>query len=375
MYIWERKAWPNFTYDLSCVQETLYQYACETSSLAGGLSQVSEEMKEETAIDLMVLEALKTSEIEGEKLNVEELRSSVRKQLGLSFNPKLTQDPKACGIAALMISVRETFKEKLSKKKLFEWHRMIFSGQKDAELGKWRTSQEPMQIVSGAIGHEIIHYEAPPSGCLDAEMEHFIFWFNETDPMKGQKKIPGPVRAAITHLYFECLHPFFDGNGRIGRALSEKALSQDLGHPVLLSLSTTIERHKKEYYRELSEASRGEMDITEWINYFVKTVYEAQLDSKKNIIFVLQKAKFWNNFGSHLNERQAKVIRRIFKEGVSGFEGGMSAQKYMRITECSKATATRDLTDLLTKRCLEKLPESGRSTRYEVKLPTNKLLV
>lgn len=370
-YNWQHPLWPKFEYDLSSVQELLYKYALEASALLGGLNQTPQEMQTDAAIDLMVSEALSTSEIEGEKFSDDDVRSSIKRELGIS-SKTVIRDPKAVGISQLMIAVRNTFNVPLTEEQLFEWHKMVIalSAQNPyIDIGRWRTSVEPMQIISGGFGHEKVHFEAPPSHTLEKEMARFIDWFNNTHPARTNVKIPGPVRAAIAHLYFESLHPFSDGNGRIGRAISEKALSEDLGRPVLLSLSTTIYRNKKEYYKALSNASRYQINITPWIHYFVETVYLAQLDSKKQINFVLQKAKFWQRYQAELNDRQEQVIARMFKSGVAGFEGGINAQKYMKITDCSKATATRDLAELLEQGCIVRLPGSGRNTRYELVLP------
>ena len=298
-YIWQRNQWPHFEYDITCLQDILYHYAIATGALSNDLNHLPEDLKIDAIIDLMVSEAIKTSEIEGEKLNKEDVRSSIRNQLGLSKNTTIIKDPRAVGIAELMISVRRNYAHPLTKEELFAWHAMILpkpSHRKNMEVGKWRTGKEPMQIISGAIGRETVHYEAPPSSRVNKEMERFITWFNETDPAKTKDCIPGPVRAAIAHLYFECIHPFDDGNGRVGRALSEKALSQELQRPILFSLSTMIEKHRKEYYHQLSLASKGDMNITESIEYFVKTIYAALLDSQEQVSLILQKAQFWNHY-------------------------------------------------------------------------------
>jgi len=376
-YIWQHSNWPRFEYDLLEIQDLLYEYARESSALQGGFAQIPKNIQTDTIIDLMVSEALNTSEIEGEKFNPEEIRSSIKKELGLATT-KLPKDLKTIGISKLMILVRKTFNKPLNKNMLFKWHEMIMSGTTPyfiGEIGEWRDSLEPMQIISGPIGREKVHFEAPPSDKLEKEMKQFIRWFNKTDPKKSQEKMPGPVRAAITHLYFESIHPFSDGNGRIGRALSEKALSQELNKPVLLSLSATIQHNKKQYYQALSQASRSNsfssLDITEWINFFVKTVYEAQLNAKEQINFVFQKTKFWSKYQSLLNDRQQEILERMLQAGPSKFEGGMQTKKYMKLTECSKATATRDLLELLKLGCLKKLPGSGRNTRYEIDFPSH----
>jgi len=378
-YNWQHPNWPGFEYDLLAIQPLLYQYAQESSALLGGFSHIPLEIQSDAMIDLMVSEALNTSEIEGVKFNAEDLRSSLKKALGL---PTLTtiKNVKTIGISELMIAVRQTFLEPLTEQDLFHWHEMVMShlGLEQyyiPDIGRFRSDPEPMQIISGSYGHEKVHFEAPPSAVVPNEMARFIDWFNATDPKKTQEKIPGPIRAAIAHLYFESIHPFSDGNGRIGRAIAEKALSQDLGHPVLLSLSGTIQSHKKEYYAALSEASRDNLNITPWIQYFVTTVYEAQLTAKKQIQFVFQKTKFWDQYRHTLNKRQEKALARMFEAGLTGFEGGINTRKYMIITDCSKATATRDLSELLKMGCLASLPGSGRSTAYALSLKeTNKHL-
>lgn len=368
-YIWQHKKWPHFEYDLSGIQDLLYNYAIATGALANKVSHLPEDLKIDAIIDLMVSEAVKTSEIEGEVLNKEDVRSSIRNQLGLTKDVSVIKDPRAIGIAKLMIAVRRKYAQPLTKKELFAWHAMILPEalHDNMEIGKWRTSKDPMQIISGPIDQEKVHYVAPPSSKLTKEMKQFITWFNATDPHKKPKKyLPGPVRAAIAHLYFECIHPFADGNGRIGRAISEKALSQDVQGPVLVSLSTMIQKHKKDYYRQLSIASTGDMDITGWIEYFVKTIYDALVDSQRRINMAVRKAQFWHRCSSKLNDRQVKVLARMLKEE-DGFKGGMNAQKYMTIARCSKATATRDLAELSDYGCLERLPGSGRSTSYAIK--------
>jgi Fic family protein len=266
------------------------------------------------------------------------------------------------GIARLIISLNQTFNNPITEQQLFDWHTMLFSDpnqRKGLEIGHWRQDAEPMQIVSGPLGHEVVHFEAPPSTQVPKDMAQFIEWFNSS-----RTQLSGIVRAAIAHLYFESIHPFEDGNGRIGRAIAEKALSQELGRPVLFSLSTAILANKKEYYSQLSKFSHYDLEITGWITYFANTVYQAQSIANNKIQFVFDKTKFWNRFQKLLNERQEKVIARMFEAGPTGFIGGINAAKYMSIAKCSKATATRDLAELVEYGCLIKLPGGGRSTRY-----------
>src|SRR4029079_8116048 len=222
-----------------------------------------------------------------------------------------------------------------------------------------------MQVVSGPINKRTIHFEAPPSDRMPGEMKRFIAWFNATVP-KGKNPLPALTRAAIAHLHFVCIHPFEDGNGRIARALAEKALAQNLGQPSLIALAYTIERKRKDYYASL-ERNNKETEITSWLEYFANTVLEAQNDTIKRVDFYVAKAKFYQKHRGSLNERQAKVIARIFREGIDGFEGGLSAENYISITGTSRATATRDLQDLIEKGALTRTGEL-RHTRYRLSL-------
>lgn len=217
-----------------------------------------------------------------------------------------------------------------------------------------------LKFYEGYVG-----FEAPASKAVPEEMERFIMWFNRSAPGQPEAIVPGPVRAAVAHLYFESIHPFEDGNGRIGRALAEKALSQNLSRPVLLSLSQEIDAKKKQYYEALKQA-QGSNEITPWVGYFVQTIMEAQLAAEKQIEFTLAKAKFFDHYKSVMNERQQKVVARMLKEGPDGFKGGINASKYMRISHCSKATATRDLSELREKGILQQQNAGGRSTSYAI---------
>lgn len=379
-YIWQHPDWPNFNYQTGEIEHLLYQYALDAGRLAGGLTYLQQNQQYNAYIDLMVSEAINSSLIEGEKLDKEDVRSSIKNYLGLSEPPKRVADPRAEGIAALMVDVRKSFQERLSEEQVCRWHQMVMSGSENRllggnlKVGQWRVSEEPMQIVSGPIGYEKVHYEAPPSHDVPNQMDTFIQWFNRTNPLldkgaAGLKKITGPVRAAIAHLWFESIHPFDDGNGRIGRALAELALAQDLGMPSLMSLSTVIEQNKNSYYDALHKASEQSMDITSWINWFVRMVKQAQDSAAEGVRFVLQKSRFWvAHQKTPLNNRQQKVLRKWFEAGSEGFEHGMSAKKYMSMAGCSKATATRDLASLLELDCVERLPGEGKNTRYQIKL-------
>ncbi|MBA5870447.1 MAG: DUF4172 domain-containing protein [Nitrospira sp. CR2.1] len=364
-YNWEQPDWPNFRYDLSGIQDTLLLLAEKTGHASGLLQGLTPDAQIEATVVIMVAEALKTSAIEGELLSRKDVKSSIRKNLGLEAGPP-SGDKRVQGASALMLAVRNTIETPLSEDLLFTWHRTVMAGHRHVATGQWRTDAEPMQVVSGAYGHEKVHFEAPPSSRVPGEMARFIRWFNEIAPGGGKAIQKAAVRSAITHLYFESIHPFEDGNGRIGRALSEKALSQGLGRPALLSLSNAIEARRRDYYDALKEAQQSN-EITPWVTWFVHMTVEAQTQAETQIDFTLKKARLFDRHRNELNERQLQILTRMLEEGPSGFEGGMSAKKYMSITGASKATATRDLQEMTTKGIFEPIG-GGRSTGYKINL-------
>lgn len=366
-YNWEQSDWPKFTYKEGESGKILLDFLMKSGQMSGVLTGLSEGNQTELLLEMMVVEAIKTSEIEGEFLSRPDVMSSIKKNLGIhEEQPLLVKDQRAKGIAKLMIKVRADFAQELTEDVLFEWHELLMEGNRYVRAGQWRADTEPMQVVSGAIGKEIVHFEAPPSVRVPVEMSVFISWFNQTAPDK-EEAINNPlIRCAITHLYFESVHPFEDGNGRIGRALAEKALHQGLGHATLISLSSTIEAKKKEYYDALKNGQSSN-EISDWLNYFAGTVYHSQLSAERLINFTLQKVKFFDRYKNELNDRQVKAINRMFAEGPSGFEGGMTAKKYIAITKASKATATRDL-QALTELGVFSPQGGGRSVSYELEL-------
>lgn len=365
-YNWQQPDWPKFSFDPSAGQEELVAFAQSMGHASGIFTSLPDEPQMQTLVDLMVLEAVKTSEIEGEMLVRRDVWSSIRNNLGLNHPPEQIRDRRAAGISRLMVAVRESFKEPLSIDSLFSWHRMTMEGSRGINPGQWRSHEAPMQIIYGPAGKETVHFEAPPSKKVPEEMEQFINWFNDSAP-EGPNEVKNPlVRAAIAHVYFESIHPFEDGNGRVGRALAEKALSQGIGKPVLLSLSQTIEAGRKEYYEQLKTAQRSN-EITGWIRYFSKIILEAQKRALAQIEFTLAKTRFFDRYAGSLNPRQEKVLRRMLEEGPEGFEGGMNARKYVSITHTSKATATRDLQELVNLGVFIPAGE-GRSRRYAIRL-------
>jgi len=365
-YNWQQPDWKSFNFSQKDVEDLLFVIAEKAGHLSGLTKAMPETNQEDVLIEILVTEAIKTSEIENEYLIREDVTSSIRNNLGLSFPPKEIKDVRAKGIGKLMTEVRKTYDQKLSNEIVKQWHSFLFSNQTHIQVGEWRTHKEPMQVVSGAIGKEKVHFEAPPSVKVPEYMDAFVEWFNDTAP-KGKAPIKHPpIRAAITHLYFESIHPFEDGNGRIGRALADKALAQSLGYPLLLSLSATIESNKKAYYTALEKAQHT-IEITPWLIYFLGVIIDAQQSAQTLIDFTLKKAHLFDLYKTKMNERQLKCVQRMFQEGPLGFEGGMTAKKYMRITKTSKATATRDL------RILEDLgilivQGAGRSTHYYLNL-------
>ena len=249
---------------------------------------------------------------------------------------------------------------------LFSWHKMLMKGRRGLkDIGAYRTHEEPMQIVSAALHDPEIHFEAPPSKHMKKEMDAFIHWFNDTSP-EGKNPLPAVTRASIAHLYFVSIHPFEDGNGRIGRAIAEKALSQNLGQPTLIALSQTIQARRKDYYGSLERNNR-DTEITDWMIYFSKTILTAQERTQKLVDFLIEKTKLYERLQGQLNERQEKVLERLCREGLEGFKGGLSAENYIKITKTSRATATRDLQELVQLDALSKTGEL-RHTRYYLKI-------
>ncbi len=365
-YLWQREKWPTFQYDLTGIQDQILCFTEKTGRVDGLLSALPESIKTEAVVDLMVAEAVKSSEIEGEMLSRPDVMSSIKNNLGLNVQPRRIGDRRAEGIAELMVCVRNDFAQRLSRKMLFEWHSMLMMGTPRIKAGAWRSHSEPMLIVSGSIGSEEIHYEAPPSKQVPGEMKRFVEWFNHTAPGAGDEILFAPVRSALAHLYFETIHPFEDGNGRIGRSLSEKALSQGLARPALLSLSRSIDADRAGYYGALKQAQRSG-NSTDWVEWFIRMLLNAQEQAEVEIEFTLKKTRLFDRIKDQLNERQLKVVHRMLKEGPAGFDGGMTAKKYMAIANATKPTTTRDLQDLVTKKVFIPLG-GGRSTHYQVNI-------
>ncbi|KAF0093693.1 MAG: filamentation induced by cAMP protein fic [Puniceicoccaceae bacterium 5H] len=360
LYNWQRSDWPQFVYDLASIERELIQFADKAGQVSGLLRSLDHPTQLEAVAQVMITEALQTSEIEGEQLNPADVMSSVRNQLGINQPAEPTTDAASAGAGQLMVAVRKAWDEDLNEPILFAWHRLLMQGHPTPQPGRWRTHTEPMQVVSGPIGRQKVHFEAPPSSAVPHEMQRFFRWFNHS----RTQILHAPVRAALVHLYFESIHPFEDGNGRIGRALAEKALSQGLGRPALLSLSRAIQENKSAYYEALQQAQRSN-EVSAWIAYFSRLTLTAQTRVEELVSFTLRKAQFFTRYESELNERQLQVVRRMWEAGPEGFAGGMNARKYISLTQVSKATATRDLQQLAALGVLQAVGR-GRSARYEL---------
>jgi Fic family protein len=363
---WELPDWPNFKYDEAAFAALESRFLTTSGVLLGSYKHLEESEQTALKIELMSEEALKTSEIEGEYLNRDSLQSSIRHQFGLPTEHGRIP-PAEQGVAEMTVSVYEKWSEALSNESLFKWHSMLVQGRRDLiDIGRYRTSTHPMQVVSGHVGKRKVHFEAPPSDRMSYEMNGFIKWFNKTAP-NGKQPLSALIRSGIAHLYFVSVHPFEDGNGRIGRAISEKALSQNLQQPTLIALARTIEAKRKDYYATLERGNR-KLEITEWLHYFAETILEAQAYTIQCVEFLIEKARFFDRLGDQLNVRKHKVLARMFAEGLEGFKGGLSADNYISIAKTSASTATRDLKDLVEKGALIRIGEL-KHTRYHLNLP------
>jgi len=363
---WQKHDWPKFTWNQHRLTLAEQEFLVGGGIFVGAVRHLAEDERNQLTVEAMSSEAVTTSEIEGEILDRASVQSSIQRQLGLTTSNRRV-GPAERGVSEMMVRLYKTYSEPLTGKMLFDWHRMLMTGRKDLkDLGRYRTSSEPMQVVSGRIGSPKTHFEAPPSSNVPSEMGRFVEWFNSSVP-GGAKPMSALTRAGVAHLYFESIHPFEDGNGRIGRALSEKSLAQSLGQPSLIALAATILARRARYYAAL-EAANKHNEITEWLAWFAGTTIEAQRRTIALIEFLIDKTKLLDRLSGELNDRQRKALLRMFKEGPDGFKGGLSAGKYSSITGASPATTTRDLADLTEKGALIREGER-RHARYKLSVP------
>lgn len=359
LWNWELPDWPKFIYDSNQISQQERQFLLGSGNACAFLKSIEEQEHKKFIVEILSIEGLESSRIEGEILDRESLQSSIKKHFGITAKEKETK--KEAGMAELLCNVYETFNAPLTHEMLWQWHALLFSGQTTIDdRGKYRTHAEPMQIVARRYDSPRVFFEAPPSMQVPKEMSQFIDWFNSAQNM------PTLERAAIAHIYFESIHPFEDGNGRIGRALVEKVLSQGIKKPVLIAVSKTLEKRKKEYYEGL-ERCNCTLKVDHWIQFFAEVILQAQEESLSLLYFLIEKAKLLKSLDGSLNPRQEKALLRMFAEGIEGFKGGLSAENYISITKASRATTTRDLTDLVEKGALIRTGEL-RHTRYWLNL-------
>lgn len=373
-WVWQSPSWPNFSYDEQPLAAPLARARFAQGKLLGKAEAVGAQGSAGALRELWTGEAMATAEIEGEKLNVDAVRSSVARRLGIASSFAAAVPRHVEGLLDVMEDAAARWDTPLTEERLCAWQAALFpagrSGLRRIEVGRFRSHPEPTQIVSGPAGQETLHYEAPPSAAVRAEMRTFIDWFNRTRGVTAGGRADGLVRAGLAHLWFETIHPFEDGNGRIGRAILDMALAQDarLGHR-LHGLSQAFRDRQSEYYSRLNHAQRGSGDATSWLLWLVDAFETSCTHAAALIEESVARARFWNEHKDvALTGRQRKALNRMLEAGPGRFEGGMTARKYAALTKTSGPTATRELVDLVQKDLLVPRGE-GRSRRYELALP------
>lgn len=365
MYIYQKPGWPGFTWDHAKVAQTLRELTFDQGRLLGKMDHLGFDLQEEAILTALTDEAIKTSEIEGESLNREEVRSSVARHLGLDIGGLLPKDRHVDGIVEILLDATRNYDKPLNEKRLRHWHASLFptgmSGMMLVHSGHWRNDHEgPMQVISGSYGRQKIHYQAPPAKQLPKEIKLFLHWFN--DPKNTREHMDLRIKAAIAHLWFVTLHPFDDGNGRISRAIADMVLAQAENQPNrYYSMSTQIRKDRKAYYEILEQTQKNGLDITKWIVWFLQTLHSAILQSETLLAKVLHKAKFWEEHAHKgLNTRQIAMLNKLF----DGFEGNLTSSKWAKMMKCSQDTASRDINHLISLKILIKSVEGGRSTSF-----------
>jgi len=369
MYTWELDNWPAYRFDHKSAELWTSKALAASQKILGAMSVVPENLGSEAKLDLLVSAAIETSAIEGESLNREDVRSSIKNHFLSPKEKVAVHDPVAAGISALMLEVMDLYEEPLTAERLHHWNELVLPAHNSGpflapagSVGQWRTHSDAMQIVSGPVHNPTIHFEAPPSARVPEEMQRFLDWFEE-----DSRALPGVARAAIAHLWFETIHPYEDGNGRVGRAIADVAVSQMLGQPLMMSLATVLSRHRKAYYQQLNKASKETLDVTPWVDWFGERIVEALEGAIEVIRYVVKKARFWDGLDTDmLNARQLKLIRKMLGQDAPSFENGINAAKYQNLTRCSKATATRDLQHLVAEGVLVPVHSKGRYARYRL---------
>lgn len=364
IYIWQQTDWPDFTWDDAKLSYKLGRVRGLQGRLVGRMSALGFDLKNSAMLDALTADITKSLEIEGEILNVDQVRSSVARHLGIEIEGLPEADRYIDGVVQVMIDATQNYMQPLTAERFFNWHAALFptgrSGVYKITVADWRQGAEPMQVISGAMGKEKIHYQAPDSDHVPYQMKLFLEWVN------GNQKIDPVLKAAIAHLWFVTIHPFDDGNGRISRTITDLFLARadEMPHR-FYSMSAEIRKQRKGYYEMLEKTQKGSLDITNWLEWFLDCLEAALLDTEKSISTILQKAAFWDKYRLvSMNERQIKMVNLFW----DGFDGKLTSSKWAKITKCSPDTALRDIQDLITKGVFRKTDEGGRSTNYELVL-------
>jgi Fic family protein len=362
-YIHELRNWPHFKWDASKIAGKLAATRNRQGRLTGRMEELGFKLKTEANLEALTEEVTTSSEIEGEILNRDQVRSSIARRLGVDIGALTPAERNVEGVVEMMLDATRKYKAPLTPDRLFGWHAALFptgrSGMNKIKVGAWRTEErDPMQVVSGPMGHERIHYEAPKAALLGAEMKVFIGWFNDT------QDIDPVLKAAMAHLWFVTVHPFEDGNGRIARAIADMALARSEDSPQrFYSMSAQIRQERNSYYEILEATQKGHLDITAWLEWFLDCLDRAFDRAGIILASVLRKARFWKRHAAQsFNDRQRGMIERLFE----GFEGKLTSSKWAQLAKCSQDTALRDIDDLLAKGILAKDAAGGRSTSYSL---------
>jgi Fic family protein len=364
MWIYEHQHWPNFTWDTQTLASKLADIRHRQGRLLGKMETLGFDLKRETSLNTLTNDVVKSSAIEGENLNPEEVRSSIARRLGLDIAGLIPASRDVEGIVEIMLDATQRFSIPLSKDRLFAWHAALFptghSGMQKITVAGWRIPEAgPMQVVSGPIGKEHVHFEAPGADLLEKEMRAFLNWFdNEHD-------IDPVLKAGIAHLWFITIHPFEDGNGRIGRAISDMALAQaDKTQDRFYSMSSQIEAERNDYYDQLEKQQRRTPDITNWLDWFLDCLGRAISNAENTLGNILFRAQLWDTINHKpVNERQRLIINRMLEDD---FKGHMNTSKYAKLAKCSNDTALRDIQDLMARGVFIQNPGGGRSTSYRL---------
>lgn len=365
-YIWQATDWPSWRYDLAALAQSLADVSRAQGLLMGRLADVGMALRDQASLSALTEDVIKTSEIEGEQLNVESVRSSIARRIGVDIGALAPVDRHVEGVVEMVLDATANCNAGVTRDRLFGWHAALFptgySGLVRINVGGWRDDTTgPMQVVSGPLGRQRMHFEAPPADRLQSETDRFINWANSAS------NEPPLIKAGLAHLWFVTLHPFDDGNGRIARAVGDLFLARADGSPQrFYSLSAQIQRERKAYYDILERAQKQSLDVTEWLAWFLETLHRAVDEAQHTLDAVLAKTRFWQRWAAPgsapLNERQVKLVNRL----LDGFEGKLTSSKWASIAKCSPDTALRDITDLLARGVLRKSDAGGRSTSYEL---------